>query len=79
MDVKSLYTNIPNSEAIAATKRVLYNKHKSHHNIFVTYTYSIQLIFNRKSFLPTQGNAMRTTCAPSYANIFIAEFEGKYI
>ena len=50
MDLKSLYTNIPNSEGIAATNRAL-DKGKtktavtSHYNIFSTYTNPMQSYF----------------------------------
>ena len=36
-------------------------------------------IFNSKFYLQIKGCAMGTICAPSYANIFMSEFEEKHI
>ena len=36
-----------------------------------------QLVFNSTNYLQTKGCAMGTICAPSYANIFIDQFEKK--
>ena len=36
-------------------------------------------VFNSKFYLQIKGFAMGTICAPAYANIFMAEFEQKYI
>ena len=36
-------------------------------------------IFNSKFYLQIKGCAMGTICTPSYANIFMSEFEEKYI
>ena len=38
-----------------------------------------KFIFNSKFYLQIKGCAMRTICAPSYANIFMPEFEEKHI
>ena len=36
-------------------------------------------VFNCMQYLQTIGCAMGTICTPSYANIFMANFEGKHI
>ena len=36
-------------------------------------------IFNLRFYLQIKGCAMGTTCTPSYANIFMSEFEEKHI
>ena len=35
-------------------------------------------MFNCKNYLQIRGYAMGATCAPSYANIFMARFEQKH-
>ena len=60
MDVRSLYTNIPNNEGVQAVRNYLTK-------------------FNGKNHIQTNGASMGTKCAPEYANIFMAEFENKYI
>ena len=85
MDVKSLYTSIPNKEEIASVKK------KYNHNskktmptkIIKTFLAPIltlnNLIFNSKFYLQIKGCAMETICALLYVNIFMSEFEEKYI
>ena len=36
-------------------------------------------VFNSKFYLQIKGCAMGTICVPAYANIFMAEFEQKYV
>ena len=73
MDVKALYTNIPNNEGIAAVKR----KHDNYPNksvatkvittflaLFLTLN---NFISNSKFCLQIKGCAMGTICAPTYA------------
>ena len=81
----SLYTNIPNSEGIAATKKTLdkeTNKTIATKVIttFLANTLTLNnFIFNWKNYLKTKGCTVGTICAPSDVNIFLAEFECKYI
>ena len=80
MNVRSLYTSIPNSEGIAATKK----RYDSYiHKIIATFLALILTLnnfaFNSKFYLQIKACAMSTICAPAYANIFIAEFEQKYV
>ena len=85
LDVKSLYTSIPNSEGIKAEKISHENFTKKIIATKVTTTFLALIltlknfIFNSKHFLQTKGCAMGTICAPSYANLFIELFERKYI
>ena len=84
MDVKSLYTSIPNNEGIAPVKKkYLYLKKTIPTKIITTFLALIltlnNFIFNSQFYLQIKGCAMGTICAPSYANIFMSEFEEKYI
>ena len=85
MDVKSLYTTIPNNEGIASVKKKYdhYRKKTIPTKIITTFLALIltlnNFIFNSKFYLQIKGCAMGTICAPSYANIFMPEFEEKYI
>ena len=85
MNVRSLYTSIPNNEGIAATKK-RYDSyiHKTiPTNIITAFLVLIltlnNFVFNSKFYLQIKGCAKCTICAPAYANIFMAEFEQKYI
>ena len=81
MDVKSLYTSIPNNEGIALVKK----KYDQYPNkiiptkIIITFLALrmtlTNFIFNSNFYLKIKGYAMGTICAPSYANIFMSEFE----
>ena len=85
MDVKSLYTSICNNEKIASVKKK--NDHYQNKaiptNIIATFLGLIltlhNFIFNSKCYLQMKGCAIGTICAPSYANIFMSEFEEKHI
>ena len=85
MDVKSLYTNIPNFEGIAATRKWLQNSPLQSVLTKVVTTFLALILtlnnfmFNSKNYMQIRGCAMGSICAPSYANIFMAEFEKKYI
>ena len=85
LDVKSLYTSIPNNEGIKAVKEA-YEKHPSKTvstKVIITFLSLIltlnNFIFNSIHYLQVMGCAMGTICAPSYANIFMAKFEQQYI
>ena len=77
MDAKSLYTNIPNNEGIASMKKKYdhYPKKTIPTKIITTFLALVltlsNFIFNSKFYLQIKGCAMGTTCASSYANIFI--------
>ena len=81
IDVKSLYTNIPNQEGINASIKHLdkYDTKGVNKEMMET---MLKLIlknnyfeFNDKYYLQTHGTAMGTTMAVSYANIFMATLE----
>ena len=85
MDVKSLYTSIPNNEGIASMKNKYdhYPKKTIPTKIITTFL-ALILTLNNVIFMPNfllqiKGCAMGTICAPSYANIFMLEFEEKHI
>ena len=85
MDVRSLYTSIPNNEGIAATKK-RYDSyiHKTIPTKIITTFLALILtlnnfVFNSKFYLQIKGCTMGTICAPAYANIFMTEFEQKYV
>ena len=80
MDVRSLYTNIPNDEGIQAVRESL-NASSTRRPMRIIKSFLLltlklnNFIFNGISFLQLIGCAMGTTCAPSYANIFMGKFE----
>ena len=77
MDVKSIYISIPNSERIAVAKTALDKKsNKTVAMKFITIYLALILAFSCMHFLQLKGYAMDNICAPSYANIFMAGFEG---
>ena len=85
MDVRSLYTSIPNNEGSAATKKKYDNYiHKTFPTKIITTFLALILtlsnfVFNSKFYLQIKGCGMDPICAPAHANIFMAEFEEKYI
>ena len=85
MDVRSLYINILNAEGISAVKRTFDNyTKKTTTTKVITRFLALILILNNFVFdcihyLQIKGCAMGTICAPAYANIFMANFELKYI
>ena len=85
LDVKALCTSIPNSEGIAVMKRA-YGKYQQKTvatKVLTTFLALIltlnNFIFKSKLHLQIKGCAMGTICAPAYANILMAYFEGKFI
>ena len=83
IDIKSLYTNIPNREGIDASTKHLNNHDTTGVNIQMIRS-MLELIlennyfeFNDKYYLQTHGTAMGTTMQVSYANMFMAPLEEK--
>ena len=83
LDVTSLYTNIPNDEGIEAAVQKL-NQHRPGHlkptNANIGRILDLVLKLNNFQFYDTNylqigGTAMGTKVAPSFANIFMAQFE----
>ena len=85
MDVKALYTNIPNDEGLQALKETLDKKQNKSiaTNVIVTFMSLIltlnNFIFNDKNYLQVKGCAMGTILAPPFANIFMDKFEDTHI
>ena len=78
MDVKSLYTSIPNNEEISSVKRIYnhYSKKTIPTKIITIFLALIltfnKFIFNSNFYLQIKGCAMGTICAPSYTNILMS-------
>ena len=85
MDVSSLYTNISNTEGILTVKRAYdnYSKKTTTTKVITVFLALIltlnNFVFGCIHYLQMKGWAMGTICAPAYANIFMANFELKYI
>ena len=85
MDVKSLYTNIPNHECIEAVKQKLNPQTDKPiatkviiKILFLILTVN-NFIFNNVNYLQIQNCTIGTICVPSYANIFMGKFESTHI
>ena len=87
IDVSSLYTNIPNQEGITACSKQL--EHNRRGQLRPSNNHIIHLLelvlsknnfdFNGKHYLQTGGTAMGTKVAPSFANLFMADFEDTWV
>ena len=79
LDVKSLYTNIPNSKGIKAVKTKFDNfpRKAIATTVMITFLSLIltlsNLIFNCKHCIQLKDCVMGTICAPSIANIILRE------
>ena len=85
LNIKSLYANIPDNEGIKAVKEP-YEKYKEKTlstKVIITFLSLIltlnNFVVNCTHYSQTMDSAMGTICAPSYANIFMANFEAKHI
>ena len=83
LDVRSLYTNIPNEEGISTIRNLL-QRHQSRLTTVITAFLFLILtlnnfIFNGKNYLQLSGVAMGTKCAVIYANLFMSHFEDVHI
>ena len=85
LDVKSLYTNIANNEGIKAVREA-YGNHPNKTvatKVIIMFLSLIltlnNFVFNSVNYLQIIGCAMGTICAPTYANIFMAQFEKQHI
>ena len=85
MDVKALYTNIPNHEGIAAVKETLNNQVKKPIalQVIIKLLYLIltlnNFVFNGIIYLQKKGCGMGKICTLAYANIFMGKFEKLHI
>ncbi|XP_041424947.1 uncharacterized protein LOC121395456 isoform X1 [Xenopus laevis] len=81
LDVESLYTSISHQLGLEALKYFLYSYlGESDETSFLIKMMGFILHFNYftfqgKFYLQTQGTAMGTSCAPSYANLFLGHWE----
>ena len=88
LDVTSLYTNIPNDDGIKAVHSAL-AKHRNPLENSTNNNSIIQLLklvltcnnfeFDNNHFLQVGGNALGRKLAPSYANVFMGDFEGRHV
>ena len=83
LDVSALYTNIPHSEGIQACLDAL-NEHRGldvlPDNVSICNLLRLVLTtnnfeFNKSHYTQISGTAMGTKLAPSYANLFMAQYE----
>uniref|UniRef100_A0A8C5QCQ3 Reverse transcriptase domain-containing protein n=1 Tax=Leptobrachium leishanense TaxID=445787 RepID=A0A8C5QCQ3_9ANUR len=79
-DVVSLYNNIPHEQGIKACRYFLSKKFDEEMTNFIIQllTYILThnfFLFDGKYYLQTRGTAMGTSCAPSYANLYLALWE----
>ncbi len=87
LDVSALYTNIPQSEGISACLRALeltrdpesMPSHSSIAHLLKLVLSTNNFEFNSINYTQISGTAMGTKLAPSYANIFMAQFEHKFV
>ena len=82
-DVSSLYTNIPHDEGMEAYRQALDTRQSPDPPTSYLIRMMEQILtlnnfsFNGNHYLQTQGTAMGTRMAPSYANLFMANLEEK--
>ena len=87
LDITSLYTNIPHNEGIEAIKKMLAINRppgSKPHNSYIIELLELVLTnnhfeFNGNYYHQLSGTAMGTKLVPSYANLFMATFEDKYV
>ena len=83
LDVKSLYTNIPHTEVIQAIANALESTSlpNTSNRVLLKFLNLIltcnNFISNDKHYKQLSGCIMGNKCAPSYANIFMGNFEQK--
>ena len=83
LDVRSLYTNIPNDEGINVIKNLLQRNQSKLTTVITAFLWLIltlnNFIFNGTNYLQSSGVAMGTKCAVIYANLFLSHFEETHI
>ena len=83
LDVKSLYTNIPDDEGINFCVNAIQNHYQGSTPLPIQHLKQMLIFilqynhftFNGKTYLQIHGTSMGTPFAPNYANIFMAEIE----
>ena len=87
MDVRSLYTNIPNTEGIEAVQSY-FRARAGPGDRFLSQVISTFLtliltlnnfVFNDRNYVQVNGASMGTKCAPNYASLFMGKFEELHI
>ena len=85
LDVKALYTNIPNHEDIEAVKETpnIQVKKPIATRVIIKFLYFVSIqnnfVFNGINYLQKNSCAMGKICAPAYANISMRKFEKLHI
>ena len=83
LDVRSLYTNIPNEEGINVITNLLRRSQSKVTTVITAFLWLIltlnNFIFNGNNYLQILGVAMGTKCAVIYANLFMSHFEETHI
>ena len=86
LDVKSLYPSIPQEDAISACKEATEKFYKNDNDAPVIVETFLNFIlkgnvftFNGQTYLQKHGTAMGTKTAPCLANIFMGDFEQKFM
>ena len=87
LDVTSLYTNIPHDGGLQAIKNLLQRARPSSYkpsngNILKLLEMVLKMNnfqFNDKNYLQINGTAMGTRVAPTYANLYMSEFEDRHV
>lgn len=84
LDVKSLKSNTPKHEGIEAVKKILkpVPKNPIATTVIMSFLFltliSSNFVFDGIHYLTNPGYAMKTKCAPNYANIFVRTFEKNF-
>jgi hypothetical protein len=87
MDVRSLYTNVPNDEGIEAVKSFLQKRNRPGDGALARIIATLlrliltlnNFVFNDQNYIQVNGASMGTKCAPTYASLFMGKFEETYI
>ena len=86
MDVRALYTNVPNNEGIDAVKQFLRTRNRPGDEILsrIISTFLLLIltlnnfVFNDTNYVQVNGASMGTKCAPTYASLFMGAFEQRH-
>ena len=87
MDVRSLYTKIPNKEGKEAIKGFFEKRSRPGDSrlskviqVFLSLILTLNnFVFNGTNYLQINGCSMGTKCAPTYASLYMGWFEHKFI
>jgi len=88
IDVKSLYTSIPNKDGLQACYEAWRDEEirDPQHPPAETLRHLLEIVlklntleFNKEFYLQTQGSAMGAVLAPAYANVFMTKLESEVI